>query len=131
MIRDFDKRDLDGFKPNEFSNPADISFVFDDDAWWLYTLENNGIKAIICFREGDDKEWGIFALISELFTARDSVEMRAFIKRAEAALKPKKVWTISLPIPSTDRWHKWLGFTFDKVKEFNGINYNMWVRTCV
>jgi len=128
MIREFTKEDLENFQPNDYSSPDDIKYVFEDEAWWLYTLENKGIKAIMAFREAEENEWAIFALISKYFTARDSVEMKAFIHRAEAVLKPKKVWTFSLPIVKTDNWHKWLGFVFEKPFEFMGRNYNMWVK---
>jgi hypothetical protein len=128
MIREFEKKDLENFEPNEFSSPENIKFVFDDDAWWLYVIENKGIKAIIAWKEAEDNEWGIFALVSKHFTARDSVEMRTFGHRAEKILKPKKVWTCSLPIAITDKWHKFLGFTFDEEVEHQGTTYNRWIR---
>lgn len=128
MIREFTIADLDTFQPNEFSLPDNISYVFEDGYWWNYVIENHGIKAIICFKENKPGEWATFALISKYFNAKDSLEMRNFMRRAEEVLKPKKLWTISKMIPKTNRWHQFFGFNFERVQIFQGEAYNLWAR---
>lgn len=128
MIREFIIADLDRFEPNDYSRPDDVRYVFEDEGWWNYTLENSCVKAIVCFKENALGEWAVFALLSKYFRARDSVEMRDFMLRAQDVLKPKKLWTISKPIEKTSRWHRFFGFVFERPQEFQGETYNLWAR---
>lgn len=128
MIREFEQSDLERFEPNQVSDPSDQAHVFDDDRWWKYTIYDKEIKAIICFLEDQPGEWGAFAFISKHFNARDSVEMRKFMQRAEDVLKPKKLWTASPSSAKVNRWHEFLNLTLDSPLEYNGKIYNKWVR---
>lgn len=129
MIREFKKEDLAKLEPNKISS-VDIGFIFDDDAWWCYTMEKNRIKAIICFREASPGEWAVLALISKHFTALDTLEMKRFLRIASRKLNPKKIWTVSDPAETIDKKHqKWLrvfGLVPDKPQEFQGKPYSTW-----
>lgn len=127
MIREFTKEDLQQFEPNELSHPGDVMFVFEDDQWWLYTLERGGkIKAILAARETAPDEWAVFCLLSSHFNAWDSLALRQFVGRAAKILKPKKMWTISKPIERVNKWHRFFGLKFERLQEFQGNIYNLW-----
>lgn len=125
MIRDYHIDDLGLLDP--IAGARDFMKINPD--WWSYTLENHGvIKAIMSGAETAPGEWVVYCLLSKQFNARDSVELKRFTARAEKVLLPKRVWTISCPDPVVDKWHRYLGFAFEKVQEFRGKQYNMWVR---
>lgn len=128
MIREFDMKDLERFEPNEVSDPADVAHFLRDEKLWSYTLENDGIKAVISFSETAPDEWAMSCLISRHFNALDSRELKRFKERAVRALQPRKVWSWTIPGTVADRWHKFLGLAFEKQREFQGKIYNVWVR---
>jgi len=128
MIREMRLSDLDSFEPNEVSDPTAHKHIFSDDRWWVYVLENKQIKAIICFIEEKQGEWAVFTFISKYFTARDSVEMRQFMQRAEGVLKPKRVWTASPDNEKVNKWHRFYNLMIDSPMEYEGKTYNRWVR---
>lgn len=128
MIREFDMKDLERFEPNEVSDPADVAHFLRDEKLWSYTLENNGIKAVISFAETETDEWAMSCLISKHFNALDSRELKRFKERVVRALKPRKVWSWTIPGTDSERWHEFLGLVFDKTQEFQGKIYNVWVR---
>lgn len=126
MIRDYAIQDLERLDPVEGAR----EFMTVNPDWWNYTLENNGIvKAIMSGAETAPGEWVVLCLLSTGFNARDSVELKRFTGRAATVLKPKRIWTISCPDAVIDKWHRFLGFVYEKPQEFNGKTYNMWART--
>jgi hypothetical protein len=129
MIKEFEISDLDGFEPNELSDPKDSMHIFDETRWWNYTIVNDGIvKAIICFCENKPGDWAALALVSIHFNARDSVELRRFLPRAEKALKPKRLWTLVRNDPVSSRWHEFLGFKYERPQELDGVVHNIYSR---
>jgi len=133
MIREFANGDLERFSPNDMSAPdARVMAALGSEDWWNYTLEHAGeVRAIISFAENADApgEWLGFTLISKNITARDSVEIKKFMDRCYATLKPRRFWTLSRPLAPVDKWHQFLGFVKERAQEFEGEIYNIWGRT--
>ena len=127
MIREFIVKDLELLEPNSDSHPDEVVYALTKDECWSYTLENNGIKAIITFVETAENEWAMSALISKYFNALDSRELKRFMERAVTALKPRKIWSWTAS-DIADRWHRFLGLVYEKKHEYRGKNYNVWVR---
>jgi len=126
-IRNFHMKDLDSFVPNKFSDPEDVSFVFEGEAFYRETMiVNNVVKAIFCFRPNGNDDWAGFFLISEDFTARDGVALKQHIAKKVKYYKPKRVWTASQQDCVLETWHKFLGMIKEGTKEVDGKICNIW-----
>lgn len=131
MIRLFENRDGRRLiKPNEFSDIGDMDFVFSDPDFYKHTLvgDDSGVYAIICFK----RYWGncfvAFFLVSEDLKPRHSVELKRFVHQAVIDLQADRVQTDSVACDVLDKWHEFLGFTFEGTREKMLFNkdYNMW-----
>lgn len=116
---------VEGYEGQKLPSPC---FVFNDSSWYKYTLERDGVKAIICYNEGADNIWSAFLLLSNNLTILDikniKINIYDMIKKHNADM----VWTISEDCPVIDRWHKFLGMNKDDFSVIvNGKKYNRWI----
>lgn len=94
--------------PNEHSEPGDLA-PFTEEMQFKYTMWEKGfVKAIIYFHHNGGGDWAGFFLISKMFTARNGVAIKKFIKKTVENFNPVKLWTISLDCPAIEKWHKFL-----------------------
>jgi hypothetical protein len=126
MIRDFILDDWFNFNPNEFSKLEDIS-IFNDKDYYFYTLENNGIKSIICFANIGNDEYLAFFLISNEFTNNNAKELKRFMLECINKTNAKRVFTVSKQCEVIRKWHEFLGLRIEKEVTVNDIKYDMWV----
>lgn len=127
MIRNFHMDDLKIFKPNEFSDPADVMFIFEGENFYKETMVVNGvIKAILCFTPNGNDDWAGFFMISECFTARDGVRVKKWFDKKIKQYKPKRVWTASQQDCVLETWHKFLGMVKERTQIINDKECNIW-----
>ncbi len=127
MIRNFHMDDLTIFKPNKFSDPEDVMFIFEGEDFYKETMIVNGvIKAILCFKLNGNDDWAGFFMISECFNARDGVRVKKWFNNKIREYKPKKVWTASQKDCVLETWHRFLGMVKEKTQDINGKECNIW-----
>lgn len=130
MIRNFEMIDPRRLKANQFSKPGDMSFVFNDPAFIKQTLvgENGDVYAIICFRAYWRKNFISFFLISEDMPIIYARELRKFLHNAILDFEADRVQTDSVACEKLDKWHKFLGFTFEGKREKMVFDkdYHLW-----
>lgn len=130
MIRHFDRTDLRRIKKNEFSNPADIDFVFDDPTFFKNTLvmDNQEIGAIMLFKSYWQNCFLVFLLISEDMTPIYARELKQFLDDARIDFNADRVQTESVSTPVLRKWHEFLGFRLEGCREKMIYNkdYDQW-----
>lgn len=130
MIRNFHIKDLEGFKPNEFSDPESVMFIFEGEDFYKETYIVKGVvKAIICFKPNGNDDWAGFFLVSEDFSARDGVVLKQHVMKKVGEYKPKRVWTASQQDCMLETWHKFLGMVKEGTQEIEGKICNIWSLT--
>ena len=126
MIRRTELSDLQQFIPNKFSD-LDNYTIFEDEDYYFYTVFDNGVKAILCFKEVSIGEWIIFLLASNDFTFKSAKIIKKFIYNGLEKIKPDRLITVSRQEEVIKRWHEFLGMTIEKEVEINNIKYDYWV----
>lgn len=129
MIREFANVDARRIKANEFSNPVNLGFVFHDDHFYKFTLvDENEVKAIICFARYWKNNFVAFFLISEDISISDIKELKRFIYDAAIDFEADRIQTESIAEEKIDKWHKFLGFKLEGRKEKMVYNkdYHCW-----
>jgi len=128
MIRDFKITDLDSFIPNQFSDPKEFYYVLDSNEYFKYTVHDHeeNIKAIICFKEKEPRDWCGFFLISDNFRFKDAAEIKTFMNKQVEKFKPKRVWTASRDNEIINNWHIYLGMKIENAIMLEGQALNIW-----
>ncbi len=130
MIRAFEQMDARRIKANEFSDPADMAFVFNDDGFCKHTLvsDESDVLAIICWRSYWKNNYLAFLLISEDMTAIRARALKKFIFEVIMDFGMQRVQTDSVDCPELNRWHDFLGFTLEgkRPKMLYDKDYNSW-----
>ncbi len=130
MIRVFQNIDARRIKTNKFSNTAGMEFVFDNPAFYKSTLvsDDSSVHAIICFTRYWGNCFAAFFLISEDFKLREAVELKKFVYQAVIDLDADRVQTDSVACEELTRWHKFLGFKSEGVREkmVHNKDFEMW-----
>lgn len=130
MIREFESMDVRRLKLNQFSGLMDMSFVYEDDTFYKKTLvgEASKVHSIICFKRYWGNNFLAFFLISDEMPSIHARELKRFIYNAIIEMGADRVQTDSIACEELDRWHKFLGFTWEGYREkmIFDKNYNMW-----
>lgn len=130
MIRPFARIDARRIRANEFSDPKDMAFVFNDDEFYKHTLvaDNGEVYAIACFRRYWHNNFIAFFLISKDMPPIHARELKRFIFDAIMDFRAERVQTDSVDCAELNRWHKFFGFALEGKREkmIFDKDYNMW-----
>lgn len=125
MIRPFKPEDLELIKLNEWSN-GDFHGAVIDERYEKYTLDDNGVKAIIFFMNVNSRDWGGFFLLSKDFSPAHGKIVKRFIADTVNKYKPERLWTVSQRNKTISRWHEFLGMSIEQEQEIDGKLYDVW-----
>ena len=131
MIRTYNSIDARRLKnPNKFSDVKSCIFALEDPNFYKATLvsEDSSIHAIICFMRYWGNNFAAFFLISDNLTGREAVELKKFIYQAVDDFQADRVQTDSVHCEVLTKWHEFLGFRSEGVREKMLYNkdYEMW-----
>lgn len=131
MIREFQIIDPRRLKGNKFSRTVGLTRdIFDNQQFHKNTLvgKDGEVYAIICFAPYWRKNFVSMFLTSENMPILAARELRKFLHDAIMDFDADRVQTESPACPELDRWHKFLGFTFEgcKAKMALDMDYNSW-----
>lgn len=131
MIRNFEQGDQHKYKANRFSDAGDVDFVFVDEAYEKYTLEEDGeVKCILCWTEYSPRKFAIFFLMPEGTQFRHARQLKKFLQDATDRLKPESCMTYSEDCDVLNRWHLFFGFTKEPQQVMiENKTFNKWVIT--
>lgn len=129
-IRHFERMDVRRFKPNEFSHTKGMDFVFDDPNFYKFSLvgDKGDIYAIICFMKYWGNNYVAFFLICEDMPKLAGHKLKNFIFNAIEDLGADRVQTDSADDETLNKWHEYLGFTYEGTREkmMHNKDFNMW-----
>lgn len=130
MIKPFQMTDLGSFIPNEFSNPDLVLEQLINPEFEVQTLlgEDGMVQAILCFRNYWGRNWAGFFLIAARVHKRTPSILRKHIAKTMIERDALRLQTESQANTCLRKWHKWLGFKHEGVREkllFNR-DYDMW-----
>lgn len=130
-LKPFKLEDLGSFLPNEFSSPDEIFPLFLTDCVQVQTLwgESDGlVQAILCYRNYWGACWEGFFLISQQFKPNNAILLHDMIWEGMAERKALRLQTESVSTPELRKWHKFLGFELEGVKQKMMFNrdYDCW-----
>lgn len=132
MIRQFEMMDVRRLKPNEFSKPKDVMFVFDDDSFYKNTMEddNGRVLCIIGFKRYWQNNFVGFFLLSEEIEPIHARELKRFIDNAMIDMEADRLQTDSVSCLTLDKWHRFLKFELEGVRKkmLYGKDYKLWAR---
>lgn len=129
MIKPFKMTDLGAFLPNEWSNPDEVLDALRDASYSNYTVwDGDMVAAIICFKPYWQDCYLGFFLISEDLKPRVAVILKRWVRDRMEKLGAKRLQTDSVDCETLNKWHEWLGFTWEgkRSKMMYGQDYNMW-----
>jgi hypothetical protein len=131
MIREFQLIDPRRLKGNKFSKTVGLTReIFDNPTFHKNTLvgADGEVYAIICFAPYWRRNFVSMFLIAENMPILAARELRKFLHDAIIDFNADRVQTESPACPELDRWHKFLGFTFEgcKAKMALDMDYNSW-----
>lgn len=116
--------------PNRFSKVEGIEFAFNDDNFYKATLvsKDSSVHALICFMRYWRNNFTAFFLISDNLKAKEAIELRKFVYEAAKDFQADRIQTDSVACESLTRWHKFLGFRSEGVREkmIYDQDYEMW-----
>ena len=130
MIRDFIATDIENI---EVKHPEDRdilrNFMTSLETYEGKTLQKGAtIKAIMFYRNYAEQNYDGFIVCSKYLTAFDSRDIKRFMETLKAEKGIRRIETLSLDIPTINKWHEFLGMTCEGVKKrfLNGKDYRMW-----
>lgn len=128
-IRRFIPEDILSFDPNEFSDPGEVAFAFEDPKFDIFTLKDGErTEAIICARRYWGNNYMAFFLISKDFKPRNAVALRKFVHGTHERFGVKRIQTDSQANDVLDAWHRFFGFKLEGKREkmMHGKDYHCW-----
>lgn len=131
MIKEFTMEDLGRFLPNEFSDPDNVLDILEDTQLVKLSMwHGDMVAAILVFRNYWGACWEGFFLIAEDFPIMCAVELRDYIDLTMRRLEATRLQTDSVACDVLKRWHEFLGFKLEGVREkmMLGRDYCMWAR---
>ena len=116
MIRSYEAGDEVKMILNKYSNYGGLEFMFTDNDYEKFTLEDQaGVKAIIFSSEREEKQYVIFMLMAADVTVNNIKSIKECLLDKRASENAKEVLTYSVDDKVIDRWHEFLGFRYVEV----------------
>lgn len=129
MIKDFHISDLGYFIPNEYSNPDNVLDVLVDASVSKRTVWHDGmVAAIIVYREYHLRCWQGFLLVADGMPIAVAKKIKRYLHDTIKRHDAMRFQTDSIDTNALYRWHRFLGFRFEGVREkmMHGKDYCMW-----
>ena len=129
MIRKFKYGDQFKLEANEFSDVDKVAYVFDDEDYQKYTLDDDGeVKCIIVWYEYMPRHYAIFFLMPDNVSFTNTKQLKIFMEDMALILKPKTCVTFSHDCGMLNRWHKFFGFEMQRKCLSDGCDgLNKWL----
>lgn len=130
MIRPFENLDLRRLKPNEFSEPYDMDFIFGDPETIKFSQvdDKSEVLCIMASKRYWQDNWLGFFLISQNYRPSYAKELKKFFHQGLIDMGAKRIQTDSVACPLLDKWHRFLNFELEgtRRKMIHGKDYNLW-----
>lgn len=128
MIRDYIQGDIDRIEANQYTLLENIKAFIDAPSMKKIVLENDGIKAIVCFFEYHPTCYEGFFVISDKIGLSDIKHLKILLKQLIIQYKPSRLQTTSEDCPIINKWMQFMDFELEgtRKKYMYGKDFKMW-----
>lgn len=131
MIRPFASTDIRRITPNKYAEHVDIDTQLSMPDLFIHSVVDDDSGDVVCimaFKQYWGQNYHVSLIASDKMTFAHGKEIKQFIEEAIVDLGAKRVQTDSMDCPELNRWHEFIGFKSEGVREkmVFDTDYRMW-----